>query len=116
MRLLLVLLVDNLAAAQATRYHCGLKLRPFSWRMGGKVASNRNQDVTPHPLAPLPVLLDTGLQHLKGMEFGVLAQHRATKRGDQRLLRMTKDEITGNQAPGHLYGPLAIEPRKKVIA
>ena len=117
-KILLVLrLVDSLAEAQATRDHCGLQLCAFSGRMGGNVARDCNQDVTPRrALTPLPILLHASLKHLIGMEFGVLAQHRARKRGDQRLHRMTEDEITGNEAASRLNGSLAIERSEKGIA
>jgi hypothetical protein len=85
--------------------------------MGGNVARNCNQDVTPRRAAtPLPILLHASLKHLIGMEFGVLAQHRAGKRGDQGLHRMPEAEITGNEASGRLNSSLAIERRKKGIA
>ena len=78
--------------------------------MGGNVAGNSNQNLTPrHALTPFPVLLLASLKHLIGMELGVLAQHRARKRGDQQLHRVTDHEITGNEAPSRLNGSLAIE-------
>ena len=97
-RLLVLRLIDSLAAAQATRHHCCLQLCPFSRRMGGNVAGNRDQNLTPRRApTPLPVLLHASLKHLIGMELGVLAQYRARKRGDKRLHRVTEHEVTGNE-------------------
>ena len=85
--------------------------------MGGNVAGNGDQNLTPRRApTPLPVLLHASLKHLIGMEFGVLPQCRACKRGDKRLHRMAKHEITGNEAPSRLNGSLAIERNEKGIA
>ena len=80
--LLAVRLIDSLAAAEAARHHSGLELSAFSGRMGGDVAGDGDQDVTSRrALTPLPILLHASLKHLIGMELGVLAKHRARKRG-----------------------------------
>src|SRR5512144_890970 len=85
--------------------------------MGGNIARNGDQDMTSRrAVSPLPILLHAGLEHLIGVEFGVFPQYRAAKRGDQRLYRMAKGEITGNEAPSRLNGPLAIERSQKGIA
>jgi hypothetical protein len=85
--------------------------------MGGNVAGNSNQNLTTRrALTPFPVLLRASLKHLIGMELGVLAQHRAGKRGDQRFHSVTENEITGNEAPSRLNGSLAIERSEKGIA
>ena len=98
--LLVVRLIDSLAAAQATRHHCCLQLCPLSGRMGGNVAGNGDQNLTPRRApTPLPVLLHASLKHLIGMEFGVLPQCRACERGDKWLYRMAKVEVAGNEAP-----------------
>ena len=77
-QLLVLRLVDGLAKAEAARHHCGLKLSAFSGRMGGDVAGDGDQDVTPRrALTPLPILLHASLKHLIGMELGVLAKHCA---------------------------------------
>src|SRR5262245_34987127 len=115
--LLIIRLMDGLAKAEAARHHSGLELSAFSGRMGGDIAGNGDQDVTPgRALTPLPILLHASLEHLIGMEFGILAQHCTGKRRDQRLNEVTEDEITGNEVPRRLYGSLTIECSEKCIA
>ena len=66
--------MEVLAKAETARDHCGLELRAFCGRMGGDVAGDCDQDVTPRrALIPLPILLHASLKHLVGMELGVLA-------------------------------------------
>jgi hypothetical protein len=84
--------------------------------MGGNVAGNGDQNLgSRRALTPFPVLLHASLKHLIGMEFGILAQYGTRKRGDQRLYRMAKVEVAGNEAPRRLNGSLAIERSKKAI-
>jgi hypothetical protein len=109
--------MDSLAEAEATRHPCCLQLCPFSRRMGGNVAGNCDQNLMPRRApTPLPVLLHASLKHLIGMEFGVLPQCRARKRGNKRLYRMAKGEVAGDEAASCLNGSLAIERNEKGIA
>src|SRR5438552_3613589 len=109
--------MDGLAKAEAARHRGGLKLSAFGGRMGGDVAGHCDQDVSPRrAVTPLPILLHASLEHLVRVELGILAKHRARKRGDQRLRRMTEDKISRDEATGRLNCSLAIERREKCIA
>jgi hypothetical protein len=109
--------MDSLAKAEAARHHCGLKLSAFGGRMGGDVAGQCDQDVSPRrALTPLPILLHASLEHLVRVELGILAKHCARKCGDQRLRRMTEDKMSRNEAAGPLNLSLSIERYQKCIA
>jgi hypothetical protein len=51
--------------------------------MSGKIAGDRNKDVSPWvSIAPSGELTDTRLQHLVRMEASIFAQHRTRERHD----------------------------------
>src|SRR5262249_28392207 len=115
--LVISLLMDRLAKVEATRHDRSLELSAFGGRMGGDVAGDCNQDMAPlGALAPFSILLHAGLKHLVCVELGVLAQHRACKRGDKRLRRMPENGMACNEAAGHLNCSLPIERCEKCVA
>src|SRR6266446_1845546 len=58
------------------------------------------------PLAKLP---HARLEHLIGMEAGILTQERLRKRRDQRIGRVTQEKVTGDKARRRINLLLAVE-------
>jgi hypothetical protein len=77
--------------------------------MSGEIAGDSNEDVpTLSGVAPLRELSHAGLEHLIGMEAGVLAQQDPPERRDESLGRMSEREMARDQ-PGcciHLLLPI----------
>jgi hypothetical protein len=68
--------------------------------MRRQIAGNRNEDVPALVrVTPYGGLADSRLQHLVGVEAGVLAQHRKRQGGDRRLRRMADREVTMHPRP-----------------
>ena len=67
-----------------TAGYVGRLQRPtFSWRMGCKIARDRNENVPALvSITPRSELPDSGLQHLIGMKACVFAESRMRERSD----------------------------------
>ena len=86
-----------------------LQFGPFGRRMGGEIAGDSNKDMPALVgVAPLTELSHAGVQRLVGMETCVFAQQRPRQRGDQRLDRVTKREVTRDKTRGKIDLPLPI--------
>ncbi len=61
--------------AETARHRGGPQLSAFSARMGDDVAGDGDQDVSSRrAVTPLPILRHASLEHLIGIEFGVLTK------------------------------------------
>ena len=82
----------------------------FRRRMGSEITGDGDEDMPAFVgVAPLAELSHAGVQHLVGMEPCVLAQQRPRQRGDQRLHRVTKREMTRDKTRGEIDLSLPIE-------
>jgi hypothetical protein len=101
----------KLTAAQEPPGDVGrLQLGAFRRRMGSEIAGDGDEDMPSLVgIAPLLELPHSGFQHLVGMESCVLAQQRPRQRGDQRLHRVTKREMTRDETRGEIDLSLPIE-------
>src|SRR6476646_24195 len=78
--------------------------------MGGKIASNCNEDVSTRVgIAPCVELPDARLQYLIGMEASVFAHHRAHERREQPLRRVTENKMARHKPCRELDLMLPVE-------
>jgi len=71
------LLMEFAAPHQAPGDVGRLERCPFGWRVGCKIASDRNEDVAALVgVAPNSELPDSCIQHLISVEASIFAQHR----------------------------------------
>ena len=85
----------KLAAAHQTPGDIGgLQLRAGSREMRSQISCNGDQDMpTLVAGAPLTKLPHARFEHLVGVKAGILAQQRMAERRNQRLGRVTQDEM-----------------------
>jgi hypothetical protein len=77
---------------------------------GGEVSCDRNEDATALVrVAPDGELPGPGFQHLVGVEARVFPQHRMSERGDQRLRRMAKGQVSRHQPCREINLSLPVE-------
>jgi len=98
------------AAHQAAGNIGGLQMCARSREMRGQISCNGDQDMSTLVAGtPFAKLLHTRFKHLVGVKTGVFPQQRMCERRDQRLGRVTQDEMESNKACGHIDLLLAIE-------
>src|ERR1700751_1816720 len=84
--------------------------------MGGKIACDCDQNVTPFiATAPLSILPYAGLEHLVGVEIRVVAQYGTSECGDQQVDRIAERQVTGNEAARLAHRSLAVESIQKCL-
>ena len=74
--------------------------------MGSEITGDGDEDMPAFVGVARAELSHAGVQRLVGMETCVLAQQRPRQRGDQRLHRVTKREVTRDKTRGEIDLPL----------
>ena len=104
------ILVKLTAAHEPPRDVRRLQFGTFRRRMGSEITGDGDEDMPAFVgVVPLAELSHAGVQHLVGMEPCVLAQECPRQRGDQRLHRVTKREMTRDKTRDEIDLSLPIE-------